>query len=77
MRIICDVEGNRFEPHFKSNWNLDLLYSQNFVSHLGVYKTQIVKKIGGFRVGYEGSQDYDLLLRYSSEIEHNNIIHIH
>ena len=72
----CDVEGNRSEPHFKSDWNLDLLYSQNFVSHLGVYKTQIVKKIGGFRVGYEGSQDYDLLLRYSSKIEHSNIIHI-
>jgi GT2 family glycosyltransferase len=35
-----------------------------------------VKKIGGFRKGYEGSQDYDLLLRYSREIDHANIVHI-
>ena len=71
-----DDQGNRLSAHFKSDWNLDLLYSQNYVSHLGVYKTNIVKKIGGFRVGYEGSQDYDLLLRYSREIDHTNIIHI-
>ncbi len=71
-----DEQGQRQDPHFKSDWNLDLLYSQNYVSHLGVYKTAIIKKIGGFRLGYEGSQDYDLLLRYSREIEHANIAHI-
>lgn len=71
-----DEQGGRSSPHFKSDWNLDLLYSQNYVSHLGVYKADIVKKIGGFRVGYEGSQDFDLLLRYSREIDHKNIIHI-
>ncbi|WBA17124.1 glycosyltransferase family 2 protein [Salinivibrio kushneri] len=71
-----DEHGQRRDPHFKSDWNLDLLYSQNYVSHLGVYKTDIVKKIGGFRVGYEGSQDYDLLLRYSREIDHDKIVHI-
>ncbi len=71
-----DQNGNRIDPHFKSDWNLDLLYSQNYVSHLGVYKTEIVKRIGGFRKGFEGSQDYDLLLRYSREINHKNIVHI-
>jgi glycosyltransferase involved in cell wall biosynthesis len=71
-----DEQGKRVDPHFKSDWNLDLLYSQNYVSHLGVYKTNIIKKIGGFRLGYEGSQDYDLLLRYSREIDQENIIHI-
>jgi GT2 family glycosyltransferase len=69
-------EGNRVDPHFKSDWNLDLLYSQNYVSHLGVYKTAILKNIGGFRLGYEGSQDFDLLLRYSREINQENIVHI-
>lgn len=69
-------QGKRIDPHFKSDWNLDLLYSQNYVSHLGVYKTAIVKDIGGFRLGYEGSQDYDLLLRYSREINPDNIVHI-
>jgi GT2 family glycosyltransferase len=71
-----DIDGNRSEPHFKSDWNLDLFYSQNYVSHLGIYKTDILKSIGGFRLGYEGSQDYDLLLRYSREIDHTNIVHI-
>jgi len=71
-----NLEGERVDPHFKSDWNLDLLYSQNYVSHLGVYKTDIIKNIGGFRKGYEGSQDYDLLLRYSREIDHANVIHI-
>jgi GT2 family glycosyltransferase len=70
------LDGKRIDPHFKSDWNLDLLYSQNYVSHLGVYKTEIVKKIGGFRKGYEGSQDYDLLLRYSREIDQAKIVHI-
>lgn len=69
-------QGERCDPHFKSSWNLDLLYSQNYVSHLGVYKTDIVNKIGGFRKGYEGSQDFDLLLRYSREIDHKKIVHI-
>lgn len=71
-----DKTGQRTDPHFKSSWNLDLLYSQNYISHLGVYKTNIVKKIGGFRLGFEGCQDYDLLLRYSSEIDHAKITHI-
>ncbi len=69
-------QGERIDPHFKSDWNLDLLYSQNYVSHLGVYKTEIINKIGGFRLGYEGSQDYDLLLRYSREIDQAKIVHI-
>lgn len=71
-----DEEGNRTDPHFKSGWNLDLLYSQNYVSHLGVYQTDVVKRIGGFRKGYEGSQDYDLLLRYSREIDQAHVVHI-
>ena len=71
-----DENGKRFSPHFKSGFNLDLLYSQNYISHLGVYKTSILKKINGFRKGVEGSQDYDLLLRYINHIDHKNIKHI-
>lgn len=71
-----DSENKRFDPYFKSEWNKDLLYSQNYISHLGVYKTELVRKIGGFRKGFEGSQDYDLLLRYINVINEKNIIHI-
>ncbi|WP_305845639.1 glycosyltransferase family 2 protein [Photobacterium kishitanii] len=69
-------DGIRYDPHFKSDFNLDLIYSQNYISHLGVYKTDIVKNLGGFRKGFEGSQDYDLLLRYLNVINHGNIYHI-
>jgi glycosyltransferase involved in cell wall biosynthesis len=55
--------GRRGDPHFKSGWNPDLLYAQNYISHLGVYRAALVKSVGGFREGFEGSQDFDLLLR--------------
>ena len=66
----------RFSPHFKSDFNLDLLYSQNYISHLGVYKTDIARQIDGFRKGFEGSQDYDFLLRYLLHIDYTTIVHI-
>jgi GT2 family glycosyltransferase/tetratricopeptide (TPR) repeat protein/SAM-dependent methyltransferase len=58
-----DMEGLRHDPHFKTDWNAELFYSQNMVAHMGVYRTSLVRKIGGFRVGFEGSQDYDFMLR--------------
>lgn len=71
-----DESGERFEPHFKSDWNPDLLYSQNYISHLGVYRKTLVDEVGGFREGFEGSQDYDLLLRVSAACSQEHIIHI-
>ena len=67
-------EHQHGDPHFKSDWNPDLLYSQNYVSHLGVYRTELVRQVGGFREGFEGSQDYDLLLRCITKTK--NIRHI-
>lgn len=68
-----DESNNRFTPHFKSGWNPDLFYSQNYICHLTLLKTNIVKDIGGFRKGYEGSQDYDLLIRYIDIINEKEI----
>jgi O-antigen biosynthesis protein len=68
--------GIRFDPYFKPHWNEDLFYSQNIISHLGVYKTSLIKEISGFRIGYEGSQDYDLALRCLKKINKNQIRHI-
>ena len=69
-------KGERFDPHFKSDWNPDLFFSQNYVSHLGVYHHELLKKIGGFRLGVEGSQDQDLLLRCLPHVEADQILHI-
>ena len=66
--------GKRLDPYFKPDFNYELFLSQNMISHLGVYKTEAVRQVGGFREGFEGSQDYDLALRV---IENCDIDHIH
>jgi glycosyltransferase involved in cell wall biosynthesis len=71
-----DERGVRQAPYFKCDWNVDLFYSHNLITHLGVYRAKLVKKIGGFRVGLEGSQDHDLALRYIEHIKPNQIHHI-
>ena len=71
-----DDSGNFFDPYFKSDYNYELLLAQNMICHLATYKKSLVKSIGCLRVGFEGSQDYDLVLRYIEKIERNEIIHI-
>lgn len=71
-----DERGNRFDPYFKPDWNYDLFLGQNCVSHLGVYSLPLVLEIGGFRKGLEGSQDWDLALRFVERIVPNQIVHI-
>ena len=46
------------------------------VSHLGIYRTEIVRRVGGFREGFEGSQDHDLALRVIEQTEPRRIRHI-
>jgi len=68
-----DENAKRYNPHFKSGWNPDMFFSQNYICHLVFLKKDIVDAIGGFRTGYEGSQDYDLLLRSLHVIEDDEI----
>lgn len=68
-------DGKRLDPYFKMGWNKALLLSQNCVSHLGVYRTAIAKKVA-FRKGFEGSQDWDFTLRFLEETNDKNICHI-
>ncbi len=58
-----DVDGRRSDPFFKPDWSPDLLMSMNYITHLSVFRRTLVEDAGGFRRGYDGSQDYDLLLR--------------
>jgi len=71
-----DEFGQRFDPHFKPAWNPELLLGQNYISHLGVYQARHLREVGGFRVGYEGSQDHDLVLRFTKGLDGRNIVHI-
>lgn len=68
--------GERYDPHFKPDWNPDLLLSQNYISHLGVYQRNRLVQLGGFREGFEGSQDHDLALRFTYGLSDSQIIHI-
>lgn len=58
-----DENGLRFDPYFKPDWSPDLLLGVNYLNHLTIYRTTILRKCGAFRTGFDGSQDYDLLLR--------------
>lgn len=68
--------GVRSDPYFKPDWNIDLFFSQNLFSHLGAYKAELVRKVGGFRLGLEGSQDYDLVLRCLAHVGAAEIHHV-
>ena len=53
----------RYDPHFKPDFAIDTLRSNNYITHLSVFKKELMEKIGGFRDKYDGAQDYDIILR--------------
>ncbi len=64
----------RLKPHFKPDWSPDTLRSYNYITHLMVIKRTLLDKIGHIREGFEGSQDYDLVLRATEQAK--KIVHI-
>ncbi len=74
----ADHQGRRFDPYFKGAFNRDLFYGHNMMTHLIAYRRSDLAKIGGFRLGLEGSQDYDLALRVLELVrdEREEVIHI-
>ncbi len=73
---ISATGDRRFDPYFKSAFSRILLYGHNMVSHLGIYKKSLVDQLGGFRLGLEGSQDYDLALRCHDIVGDDGFLHI-
>lgn len=71
---ITENGKKRFNPHFKPDFSPDLLRSYNYITHFSIVKKGIIKEIGYFREGFEGSQDYDLILRITEKA--HKIIHI-
>jgi len=58
-----DEAGQRSSPYFKPDWDYDLFLGQNLINHLGAYRTDQARSVGGFREGFEGAQDWDFALR--------------
>lgn len=70
----CDAEArNYYEPHIKSEFNLDLLLSNNYICHFLVMKAELMKRVG-FRKEYDGAQDFDLVLRAFLQKEPSDVI---
>jgi len=68
------VNRKRCQPSFKPAWSPNLLLSFNYINHLLFVRKSLLNKVGGFRVGFEGAQDYDLLLRMTEITQ--RIVHI-
>ena len=69
-----DFNGKIMEPHFKPDYSPDTLMGVNYICHLCCMRKSIVDELGGFRSEYDGSQDYDLFLRFTEKT--NKIYHI-
>ncbi|HSW66039.1 MAG TPA: glycosyltransferase [Bacillota bacterium] len=70
-----DAEGKIHSyPFFKPDWSPEFLESCNYITHFSCIRTSLVRDISGFRVGYEGAQDWDLFIRLSEKTE--KIVHI-
>jgi GT2 family glycosyltransferase len=73
---MMEMSGQRVTPYFKPDWSPDMFLSNMYLCHLTTFRTELVRKAGGYRAGYEGSQDYDLALRMSELTAPENIRHI-
>ena len=71
-----DAANRRFDPNFKPQLNPELLLAQNMVCHLGVYRTALVRELGGFRAGFNGAQDHDLVLRVIERLAPQQVVHV-
>lgn len=71
-----DAAGRHYDPHFKPPWNPELLLGQNYMSHLTAIRRSLIETLGGLRLGFDGSQDHDLLLRATAATTADRIGHI-
>lgn len=71
-----DADGRRFDPYFKPAWDRELLLGQNYLCHFSVVSAALVREVGGFRRGFEGSQDHDLFLRCTARLDDAQVVHV-
>lgn len=65
-----DMEGKmHFQPHLKPDINIDLLRSNNYITHFSVVRRALIEKVGGIRGEYNGAQDHDFILRCVEQAE--------
>ncbi len=73
---LMSESGERLHPHFKPDWNPELLSAHNYVTHLACYEKTLLHELGNLREGFEGAQDFDLVLRAKQVLTETQIYHI-
>lgn len=71
---ILEENDRRISPHFKQDFAIDTLRSYNYICHFSILKKELMDKLKGFNSEFDGSQDYDLILRATEQAKH--IVHI-
>lgn len=71
---ITTMDKPRFDPHFKPDFAIDTLRSNNYICHFSVFRRDLMEKLGGERSKYDGAQDYDIIIRMAEIAK--NIKHI-
>lgn len=89
MRAICEQDADfiytdentfhekpedAFCPHFKPDYAPDTLRSYNYICHFTVFSRELLDEVGNFRREFDGSQDYDMVLRLTEKA--SKIVHI-
>ena len=72
-KVTTDLKEH-FQPHFKPDFSIDLLRSNNYICHFFVVRRTLLEKTGGFRREFDGAQDYDFIFRCTEAAE--KIVHI-
>lgn len=58
------------DPHFKSDFNIDLLHANNYMCHFLMVRKSLIDVIGGLNEKFDGAQDYDFALRLVEQTNH-------
>lgn len=71
---LIDLDGRRFSPFYKPDWSPERFRGQMYTCHLSAMRRALYEQVGGFRDGYDGSQDWDLVLRVTEAAR--KVVHI-
>ena len=73
---VQDAQGQRMQPDFKPDWNLDLHLSRNLIGRAGIYRKALVQQVGGYQTGMAEALDFDLSLRCLEHVSREQIVHL-
>ena len=64
-----EYAAHYFYPHFKSDFNIDLLHANNYMCHFLAVRKSLVDTVGGLNEKFDGAQDYDFVLRLTENTQ--------